>query len=304
VFIAVDGTRTFQAFTREGQAAWNLPLAGASVTADHTSTAYVSSTAPGAPAVRALDATTGQERWAVPAVEEVRAARPDAIALLAPGPPTEVVVRDPATGARRWAQPLPSATTSVSLAGDLVVTVSETPGAEASTPLRTAVAYDVATGEPHWTVEMTDAGATWVVDDVVLVWSTDDTTSARRVADGTERWRRPGRPLVRPGGGGGAAADGLVYLANAAGDTDVRVVELASGTERWRTAASDLRQQALGAGSGLLLFLTGRQGVEAVDMATGGGRWSFDWPPDDKARTSAVTVSPDLVFVTPGWTGT
>ncbi len=138
-----------------------------------------------------------------------------------------------------------------------------------------------------------------MVDDVILAWGTDDTTSALDPANGAQQWRRPGRPL---GGAGGFAvsSDGLLFLGNSSSDPNVRVVDLATGASRWSTGATDLRAQSLGAGAGLLLFFTSLEGVEAVDMATGDGRWSFDFPPSPGTSTNAVTVSADVVLVAIG----
>jgi outer membrane protein assembly factor BamB len=293
-----DGVRTFHAFTRDGKAAWTAPLPGTVLAPDHASTVYLGSAQAGEVRTRALDATTGQERWTVPG-EEARVAQPDAVVLVAPGPPAQVVVRDPAAGAGRWAQPLAAAPTSVAVSGDAVVAVFPAAPTEGAAPVPSVAVFDIGTGQPRWVRNLIDAGAAVVVDDTILVWGTDDTTAALSVADGTQRWRRPGRPL---GGAGGFAVsgDGLLFLGSASADPSVRVVELGTGASRWTTGSTDLRAQSLGAGTGLLLFFTSLKGVEAVDMATGDGRWSFDWPPAPGFSTNAVTVSPDIVLVAIG----
>jgi outer membrane protein assembly factor BamB len=299
VFVAdADGTRTFHALTRDGQVAWSTPLPGASLVTDHASTVYVVTPEGAEAGTRALDAATGQERWRVP-VEEARAARPETVVLVADAPAVELVARDPTTSERRWAQPLASVPTSVGIAGDVVVAVTESPGADPSVPVRTIAAYDLATGELRWSRDRNDVGTAVVVGDTLLVWGTDDTTASLDLATGAERWRRLGRPLGGVGGVG-VAADGMVFLSAASGDTNVRVVDLGTGQSRWSTGAADLRAQALGAGAGLLLFFTSLRGVEAVDLATGAGRWSFDFPPTPGTTTSGVSVSPDLVLVTVG----
>jgi outer membrane protein assembly factor BamB len=292
-----DGARTFQAFTRDGLVSWSIPLATATVLTDHAGTAYVAD-ATGA-GTRALDAANGQERWKVPG-EEARAARPDAVVTTVPGPPAQVIVRDPATSTLRWAQALPAPAKSVAITSDRVVAVYETTIVGAPGPVPGIAAFDLATGEPRWVQERPDAGAAAVVDDTVLVWNTDDSTTAVNAADGSQRWRRTGRPLA--GAGGTVVADeGLLFLGASAGDTDVRVVDLATNNGKWSATSTDLRAQALGAGAKLLLFPTSLGGVEAVTMAEGNGAWSFDWPPAPDSYTNGVAVSPDVALVAVGW---
>jgi outer membrane protein assembly factor BamB len=298
VFVPGDQVRTFHAFTREGQPAWTAPLPNTTLVPDHASTVYVGSTQAGEVRTRALDAATGQERWTVPG-EDARAASPDAVVLVAAGPPAQIVVRDPASGAGRWAQGLVGAPTAVAISGDAVVAVFPAAPAEGAAPVPSVAVYDINTGQARWVRNLTDAGAAAVVDGAILVWGTDDTTAALDVGTGAQRWRRPGRPLGGVGGFG-VSADGLLFLGSATAEPSVRVVELATGVSRWTTGSTDLRAQALGAGSGLLLFFTSLKGVEAVDMATGDGRWSFDWQPSPGTTTTGVVVSADVALVSVG----
>jgi hypothetical protein len=295
-----DGSRTFFALTHDGAPAWSAPMAG-SLLADHTSTAYAVNPAGVEPRTRALDAATGQERWNAPG-EQALAARADAVVLLAGGAAPQLVVRDPASGAVRWTQPVLSAATTAGLAGNVVVAVSQIAGGDGATVPSVAV-RDLGSGTGLWAEDLTGALATFVVDDALLVFNGDGTTTARAAANGRTRWSLPGTPLARVGGGG-VTGDGHVFLGPAGDNPNVRVVEVATGTVRWTAGGSELHQQALGAGGGLLLFHTSLQGVEAVDLTTGAGRWSFDPPPSGTttSHTNAVDVPGDLVLVAMGWT--
>ena len=175
--------------------------------------------------LRALDAATGEDRWAVvmdaPPIAPLRLVNGLLLAVIEPG---EAFAFRASTGELLWRRPLgaPAVSAPVGGNGALYVTVSD--------GRLLALAPD--DGRILWEQKVPGAlSEPAVADDRVYVGSTDNGLYAFDADGGVREWRYPGGGDVI-----GAVADaGLVYVVSL--DNIIRALNRGNGNQRWKKEA-------------------------------------------------------------------
>jgi outer membrane protein assembly factor BamB len=230
----------------------------------------------------AIDATTGAERWRLPA-EGGELASPTFVdgVVYAGRLDGTFLALDAATGTVRWTAVIGEDVSPINSPAvvDGTVYVGTVDGA--------VLALEAATGKERWRVEEPGehpVGSPAVTGGVVYALRPDGSLQALDAATGRERWRFR---TVAPQGDGGffdiftaypAVADGLVVFGGP--DAAVHAVDASTGDERWRLriGLAGLSSPALVDGVVYVAaggsYVAGFPLLYALDATTGDVRWA------------------------------
>ncbi|MBL7488860.1 PQQ-binding-like beta-propeller repeat protein [Frankia sp. AgB1.9] len=238
----------------------------------------------------ALDAATGQPRWAFHGASGVDAAPAlSGGVLFAGGWDGRVYALDAETGAVRWIQP----------AGGWVAAAPAVVGDTLYVGCGSGRLYAVGAGEGELRWQYDAGGAIWSAPavltgstgeaDLVVVGSHAHVLHGIDAATGQARWRRPlsggvyTAPAVDP--------EGIAYLTSQGGM--LTAVDTRDGSVRWtRHVGGDHANAALTPG---LVVITGARGrLHGLDAATGTSRWTAKLGSLSDASPIVITGLPGL----------
>lgn len=211
----------------------------------------------------ALDALTGRQAWrSVGYSTTAPAAVEGNLVFIHDGGSSNLVALEAGTGTEQWSaasgggsNPIPIVAAGVVYGGSFT-------------------AIEAASGTVKWSIGSTSyLTAAALADGLVfhlcdVCDSGNDTVVARDAETGDERWQFP---LRGDANSSPAVADGLVYVADAAGNLSALNAE--TGAEWWRFVAGGFGSPAVAAG---LVYVGGSDGnVYALDATNGQERWRF-----------------------------
>ena len=241
----------------------------------------------------AVDAATGEERWAVPG-GDCFAGRAEAGTLYVDYANRTVAALDADDGTERWRRPMEALhgrDRSFPTAGGQLFAAVERDGNYGM------AALDAADGTTTWTHGLDTegrfvVGSATAVGDAVVGTEGDGLLFARDAATGEARWERPLRDRVAAP----LLAGGTLYAPEIGGT--VAAVDAASGDLRWeRSVAADGLPTVLSAAGTLLAVVEagGETRLVGVDAADGSVRWRRSLP---GGRYTVTAAGPGAAVVT------
>ncbi len=321
---------------KSGTLRWSIPKfaapSAASVADGTVYIAHMGSSSSEEPSLRALDASSGEQRWTFPLPDEGLKTSPavaDGTVYVVGRSALRAV--DATSGKQRWTFPLPDeGLNSSPTVADGTVYIGSTKGR--------LYAVDAETGRRRWLYRYSKNGfggftpAPVISAGIVYIGGGEGELYAVDAATGRERWIHPSKgktPVPGPvavaddtayvtkdallyaldatsgkrrwtyppvkGFSMPVAANGAVYVRD--GDS-LYAIDGASGKRRWSFPLNGDAQGAPSIGDGTVC-LGGKQGkVYAVDAATGRQRWVFDTRGKDQGNQYRIQVPPVIADAT------
>ena len=213
--------------------------------------------------VHALDATTGEERWAFRTGDAVLSSPTVVNGTVYSGSNDgNLYAIDAGSGAERWRLETGGPVWSTPAVADGVVYIASRDGS--------LYAADAATGTARWqfTTRAPIESSPAVESGVVYVGSDDGSLCAIDAATGSERWAFATGAPVRSSP---AVAEGAVYVGS--DDGSVYAIDAETGMERWAFATGDEVAASPAVADGIVYIGSLDDSVYALDAETGEERW-------------------------------
>lgn len=268
---------------------WSTPDAQFPTVVDGT--VYASNNTPSEPAIRALDAETGDLEWE--SDDELRVAQAPQVVdgrVFYSGGREQIQALDADSGDKLWTYPIDSLGPSPTVAGGTVY-------APENVRLH---AIDVESGEEEWMFEadgefdFIEAPPTvtqekiYVGNDNGLLWAIDRT-------DGSVEWQRQ---LQSRTNHAASVGDGVVFVgSHTSDDASVYALDAEDGEILWEfpLLAGPLRGAITISGG--TVFADSGEYLYAIDAETSEEQWRFNHASDEESRFSSPTVAEGVVYL-------